>query len=128
MQWVNLGGGYLFDEIEDLSPVIESIELLTTKYGLTVLIEPGASLIRSAGYLVSSVVDLFTRDGKLIAVLDTTVNHVPEVLEFGDELEIIGVDEASGSKYILAGSTCLAGDIFGNYSFPRPLELSLIHI
>jgi len=123
MQWVNLGGGYLFDEIEDLSPVIESIELLTTKYGLTVFIEPGASLIRSAGYLVSSVVDLFTRDGKLIAVLDTTVNHVPEVLEFGDELEIIGVDEASGSKYILAGSTCLAGDIFGNYSFPRPLEI-----
>ena len=23
----------------------------------------------------------------------------------------------------MAGSTCLAGDIFGNYSFPRPLEI-----
>jgi len=123
IQWINLGGGYLFEEAQDLSPAVEAIDLLTTKYGLTVFLEPGASLIRSAGYLISSVVDLFSRDGKLIAILDTTVNHVPEVLEFGDELEVIGADESSESKYILAGSTCLAGDIFGNYSFSKPLEI-----
>ncbi|MDA1348377.1 MAG: hypothetical protein O3A47_05870 [Chloroflexi bacterium] len=123
MKWVNLGGGYLFDEAEDLSPLLEAIALLETNYGLQVCVEPGAAMVRSAGYVVSSVLDIFTSDGRRVAVLDTTVNHMPEVLEYGYEPDVEGHVEDGEFEYLLAGSTCLAGDLFGIYRFAAPLDI-----
>ena len=56
-------------------------------------IEPGAALVRKAGHLVASVIDMFRAGGKSIAVLDTTVNHVPEVFEYQFEPDILGHDD-----------------------------------
>ena len=123
MKWVNLGGGYLFDEAEDLSPLLEAIALLETNYGLQVYVEPGAALVRSAGNVISSVLDIFASDGRRVAVLDTTVNHMPEVLEYGYEPELEGHVEDGDFEYMLAGSTCLAGDVFGSYRFSEPLDI-----
>lgn len=123
MRWVNLGGGYLFDEAEDLSPLLEAIALLETNYGLQVYVEPGSALVRSAGNVVSSVLDIFTSDGRRVAVLDTTVNHMPEVLEYGYEPDVEGHVKDGDFEYLLAGSTCLAGDVFGAYRFSEPLDI-----
>ena len=79
VQWVNLGGGYMFNEADDLGEFYEAVSLLKKKYNVEVFIEPGAAVVREAGYLVSSVLDLFISDGKTVAVLDTSVNHMPEV-------------------------------------------------
>ena len=123
MQWINLGGGYLFDEALSLTPFYEAVELLRSKYNLQVFIEPGASVVRKAGYLVSTVLDIFESDGKTVAILDTTVNHMPEVFEYQFEPDILGSEEDGRFTYILAGCTCLAGDLFGEYTFPEPLEV-----
>ena len=123
MKWINLGGGYLFDEAEDLSPLLEAIALIETKYGLQVYVEPGAALVRRAGYIVSSVLDIFTSDGRRVAVLDTTVNHMPEVLEYGYEPDVASHVEDGDYEYVLTGSTCLAGDVFGAYRFSEPLDI-----
>ena len=123
VEWINLGGGYLFDGSEDVPALYEAVEFLRSKYGLEVFIEPGAALIQSAGYIVSSVLDVFPSDGKRIAVLDTTVNHMPEVFEYGYEPDVVGHDDDAPSEYLLAGCTCLAGDIFGEYRFAEPLEV-----
>ena len=123
VKWINLGGGYLFDGSEDVSALYEAVELLRSNYGLQVFIEPGTALIQSAGYIVSSVLDVFTSEGKRIAVLDTTVNHMPEVFEYGYEPDVVGHDDDAPYQYLLAGCTCLAGDLFGEYQFAEPLEV-----
>ena len=50
----------------------------------------GQDLVRAAGYLIASVLDIFDVNGKRIAVLDTTINHMPEVLEFDYQPDVLG--------------------------------------
>ena len=124
LEWVNLGGGYLFDEDEsNITQFIESVGILQSNHGLDVFIEPGAAIVREAGYLVSTVLDLFCSEGETIAILDTSVNHMPEVFEYQFPPDVFGDIEAGRFSYFLAGSTCLAGDVFGEYSFFEPLEV-----
>ena len=124
LKWVNLGGGYLFDEeAGSIERFHEAVGMLRAGYGLDVFIEPGAAIVREAGYLVSTVLDIFPSDGKSVAVIDTSVNHMPEVFEYQFRPDVLGVAEEGPFSYILAGSTCLAGDVFGEYSFAAPLEV-----
>ena len=123
LNWVNLGGGYLFNEGVDLEPLRRTIRFLRTQYGVEVFLEPGAAFVRSAGYIVSTVLDKFASGGKEVVVLDTTVNHMPELLEFDFEPDVAGHDDNGAWPYILAGCTCLAGDVFGEYRFNHPIEV-----
>jgi carboxynorspermidine decarboxylase len=123
LSWINLGGGYLLDSPERVDLLSESIALLRSRHGLQVFIEPGAALVRKAGHLVASVIDMFRAGGKSIAVLDTTVNHVPEVFEYQFEPDILGHDDNGEFEYRVAGSSCLAGDFFGEYAFHRRLRI-----
>lgn len=123
LSWVNLGGGYLLRPGLDLGPLGEAVRLLASRHGVTVYIEPGAALVREAGFLVASVIDLFDGDRGPVAVLDTTVNHMPEVFEYQYEPEVLGHDPRGPHWYTLAGSTCLSMDVFGLYGFREPLSL-----
>ena len=121
LQYIDMGGGYLYSK--------ELIDVLNTlsndwnkKYGIKFIIEPGFDISNSAGFLVSSVVDLFERQDKNIAILDTTVNHLPEVFEYTTSPEILN-QTTIGHTYILCGCTCLAGDVFGEYSFKNVLKI-----
>lgn len=122
-KWINLGGGYLFDESTDWTPFQKAVELLTQKYNLSVYFEPGRGLVGQAGFIVSSVLDIFDSGDKKIAVLDTTVNHMPEVFEYQWKPPISEESPAGPHSYLLAGSSCLAGDVFGEYSFDEPLDV-----
>ena len=122
-KWVNLGGGYLFDEGMNVAPLEEAASLIRDRYGAEVIIEPGAAFVRDSGYVVASVLDLFDSDGKEVAVLDTTVNHMPEVFEYQFRPEVLGHSDAGPHEYVLAGMSCLAGDVFGEYHFDEPLRV-----
>ena len=67
--------------------------------------------------------DIFSSDGKTIAILDTTVNHWPEVFEYQFEPDVVGHVEGGRYEYIFAGCSCLAGDVFGDYAFEQPLDV-----
>lgn len=121
LEWINLGGGYLFPSQADYSGLQETTRIFGEKYGLQVFCEPGAALIREAGFIVSSVIDIFDSGGKTVVVLDTTVGHMPEVFEYDFEPDVVGHDDEAPHSYILAGSSCLAGDVFGEYAFREPL-------
>ena len=139
-EWVNLGGGYLFEEdgepCGDVGELCRVVDSLHSEYGVEVFIEPGSGLIRAAGYFVASVLDLFRSEDATVAVLDTTVNHMPEVFEYGFQPDVVGAEACGPSgqggltadynpahEYLLAGCTCLAGDLFGKYRFPEPLSV-----
>ena len=127
VEWVNLGGGYLFEEDGEpcggLNDLCRAIDSLRSEYGVDTFIEPGSGLIRAAGYFVASVLDLFQSGGATVAVLDTTVNHMPEVFEYGFQPDVVGHDDDAPHEYLLAGCTCLAGDLFGTYCFPERLSV-----
>ena len=141
VEWVNLGGGYLFEDDEgepcqDIDALCRAIDGLRSEYGVDVFIEPGSGLIRAAGYFVATVLDLFRSGSAQVAVLDTTVSHMPEVFEYGFQPDVVGAspsepadgpglatDGETAHEYLLAGCTCLAGDLFGTYRFPEPLRV-----
>lgn len=116
LKWLNLGGGYLYDEIEVIQPFVDLLRHLTVAGVENVYIEPGKAVVGKAGYLVTSVIDRFVSDGKTVLVLDTSVNHLPEVFEYQIQPRLLE-QQAGMHSALLAGCTCLAGDLFGEYHF-----------
>ena len=121
LEWLNLGGGYLFNQINDHRPFTDLVNQLKKDFDLDVYIEPGKSVVGSSGHLVTTVIDSFVSDGKTVAILDTSVNHNPEVFEYQRQPELHEHDPKGCYPAILAGCTCLAGDVFGEYRFSKPL-------
>ena len=123
-KWLNLGGGYLFDSSKNSVDFGNLIQYIRKKYHFEhIIIEPGSSIIQNTANLVSSVIDIFKRDGKNIAILNTTVNHLPEVFEYQYQPNIPECDLSGSFEYILAGCSCLAGDVFGTYRFKNKLNV-----
>jgi len=122
LEWVNMGGGYHFHEMKDHNDYLIAIKKLRD-LGIKVIIEPGSTVVGGAGTLVSTVIDVFKTDGVNVAVLDTSVNHLPEALEFNIRQEVSESIEGGKYGYVLTGATCLAGDSFGGYEFNEELKV-----
>lgn len=124
LTWFNLGGGYFFNkDTKNLQLFFKYISKLRAKYNLDIIMEPGGSISKTSMTLTSSVIDIISRDGKNIAILDTTVNHLPEVFEYQYPPQTLGHNKTYKNHYILAGRTCLAGDVFRTCSFKNKLQL-----
>ena len=112
VEWVNLGGGYLFNEGANVGPLSEAASLIRDRHDAEVIIEPGAAFVRDSGYVVASVLDLFASDGKEVAVLDTTVNHMPEVFEYQFRPDVRrpprrGSVQVRSGRHVMSGGRCL---------------------
>lgn len=123
IKWLNFGGGYLYNTLSNQSAVIELIKELRRDFGLEIYLEPGKAIVGNAGYLVCTVLDRFNSDGKTVVILDTSVNHHPEVFEYQLRPTLLEEAESGPHGVILAGSSCLAGDLFGEYRFNRVPEI-----
>ena len=123
LAWINLGGGYQFNQPAQIE-ILAAITGGLLHHGLDVFFEPGRAIVENAGYLVASVVDMFTSGARTIAVLDTTVNHLPEVFEYQIKPGILRESPQGRYAYRLAGASCLSGDLFGDYIFDEPLEVN----
>ena len=65
-------------------------------------------------------------NGMKLAILDTSAEcHMPDTLAMPYRAEIRDADIAGKKQYTyrLGGNTCLAGDIIGDYSFDKELEV-----
>ena len=125
MKWLNLGGGHHITRPDyDVETLVSELVRLRDKYGVQVYIEPGEAVALNAGWLVSTVLDVM-HNGIDIAILDTSAAcHMPDVLEMPYRPEVIGAGKPQDKPhtYRLAGPTCLAGDVIGDYSFDSPLK------
>lgn len=125
MKWLNLGGGHhITREDYDVSGLIAMIQRLRRKYEIEVYLEPGEAVVLNAGFLVSTVLE--TMKNKMdIAILDTSAAcHMPDVLEMPYRPPVKDSAMPGEKPYTvrLAGPTCLAGDVIGDYSFDKPLK------
>ena len=123
LQWLNLGGGYLIKQMRDQQAFIQLVKALREQYGLEVYIEPGKGVVGDAVILHATIIDCFHSDGKVIAVLDTSINHNPEVFEYQRQPEIAESHHGGRFSAILVGATCLAGDVFGEYHFEQAVKI-----
>jgi carboxynorspermidine decarboxylase len=126
VRWLNLGGGHWITKPDyDRDALVALLNALRTRHPNLeeVILEPGEAWAVDTGVLVASVQDL-VENGMALAVLDTSATaHMPDVLEMPYRPTIHGAGAPGQHPYTyrLGGLTCLAGDVIGDWSFPRPL-------
>lgn len=122
LDWVSLGGGISFTA--DGYPVdafCARLKQFANTYGVQVYLEPGEATVRHTTTLEVSVLDT-AFNGKNLAVVDSSTEaHMLDLLIYR---ETAPLGQAQGDHvYQVCGKTCLAGDIFGEGRFDRPLQV-----
>ena len=137
MKWINFGGGHHITRKDYDRVLLEKwIRRIKETYDVEVYLEPGEAVALDAGVLLTRVLEI-VENGMKIAILDTSAAcHMPDVLEmpYRPPLKDAGEPEKAEAEgapavgtadrpyvYRLAGPTCLAGDVIGDYTFRRPL-------
>lgn len=137
-KWLNLGGGHHITRDDyDVDALIQCIRRLRDKYRVQIYLEPGEAVVLNAGWLVASVLEVVKGQAapsnagrtapdkeKRIAILDTSAAcHMPDVLEMPYRPPVFrsAPPDIKAFTYTLAGRSCLAGDIMGEYSFDNAL-------
>lgn len=134
LEWVSLGGGIYFTKDNyPLEKFGKKLKKFSDKFGVQVYLEPGETAITQSAYLVTKVLDIVHNEID-IAVVDSSVEaHMLDLLVYRTEAKTVFVENkncpefSSGSngryKYMIAGKSCLAGDIFGIYNFKTKLRV-----
>lgn len=128
MQWVNFGGGHHITRKDyDVDLLCRTISEFRKRHnGIRVFLEPGEAVVLDGGVYVTSVIDIIN-NGMPIAIIDGSAEtHLPDVLAMPYRPHIVGSGEPQEFEHIyrLGGISCLAGDIVGDYSFPKALRIS----
>lgn len=124
LKWLNLGGGHHITAAGyNIDGLVELISYFRNKYNLELYLEPGEAVVINTGLLIAEVLDIVD-NGMQIAILDVSATcHMPDVLEMPYR-PVITNGFCAGEKpftYRLAGPSCLAGDVIGDWSFEKPL-------
>lgn len=126
LKWVNFGGGHHITRDDyDVELLVELVNAFKEKYGVQVYLEPGEASVLNAGVLIASVMDI-VENGMEIAIIDASAEaHMPDVLLMPYRPHIIGSGKPKEKKhtYRIAGPSCLAGDVVGDYAFDEPLKI-----
>lgn len=128
LKWLNMGGGHHITRPDyDLRRLEKCIQRVNSN--LEIYLEPGEACALNAGFLVSRVLDVIENNGIRTAILDTSAAcHMPDCIEMPYTPPVYGAlsrdseeekDEKKGFLCRLAGPTCLAGDVIGEYYFPK---------
>ncbi len=126
-QWFNMGGGHHITRA-DYKPehLIALLKDFKSRYpNLKIILEPGEAVGWRTGFLLATVLDIVESGGIKTAILDVSFSaHMPDTLEMPYKPIIVGAGEPNefSFNYRMGGSTCLAGDFYGDYSFPNELK------
>lgn len=144
--YLNMGGGHWITKpFYDRELLIRLVRETREKYGVDVWLEPGEAVAIHTGVLRATVMDVFESAGHRLAILSISATaHMPDVMEMPYRPDVFLVDEAPSDEkpavtfpgenyhlageagewvYRLGGPTCLAGDVVGDFSFPRELKV-----
>lgn len=121
LTWLNFGGGHHITRPGyDIALLEQCIRRAQDRWDVTVYLEPGEACALNAGYLLTHVLDVVKNGDTTIAILDASAAcHMPDVIEMPYRPPLLQAGDV-GEKACtvrLAGPTCLAGDVIGDYSF-----------
>jgi carboxynorspermidine decarboxylase len=122
INWVSLGGGIFFTkEGYPLDKFCKKLKSFSEKFEVQVYLEPGEAAITKSCELVVSVLDV-VKNEKNIAIVDASAEaHALDLLIYGEQAKIF--EKKGKNEYMIAGRSCLAGDIFGTYNLARKLKI-----
>jgi carboxynorspermidine decarboxylase len=91
---VNFGGGHFLNKPGyDVDVLIDAIKDFKARFGVDVILEPGAGLVVNTGELYSTVLALHWNEMDL-AILDASAStHMPDVLEVPYRPDIVGAGQ-----------------------------------
>lgn len=121
VQWVSLGGGIHFTgegyPVDDLAARLKAF---AEKFGVQVYLEPGEAAITNTTTLEVTVLDLLN-NGKDLAIVDSSIEaHMLDLLIYREQAKL---PRTGDHEYQICGKSCLAGDVFGDARFERPLQV-----
>jgi carboxynorspermidine decarboxylase len=121
LDWVSLGGGiYFTKEGYPLDGFCTKIREFGERYGVQVYLEPGEAAITQSTELVTKVLDIVRNEIDIAIVDASTEAHMLDLLIY--RLDAKMEKSAGGHTYMIAGRSCLAGDVFGTFSFRNRLK------
>ncbi len=122
VEWVSLGGGIHFTgDNYPLDDFCARLKAFAEKFGVQVYLEPGeASITRTTTLEVTVLDTLF--NGKNLAIVDSSIEaHMLDLLIYRERAKMAPND--GEHSYMVCGKSCLAGDIFGEFNFEKPLAI-----
>lgn len=122
LEWISLGGGIHFTGDDyPLDKFCQRLREFADKYGVQIYLEPGEASITNSTTLEVSVLDTLS-NGKDLAIVDSSIEcHMLDLLIYRENAKMAPCD--GDYTYQICGKTCLAGDIFGEFKFDRPLKV-----
>lgn len=123
LDWVSLGGGIYFTrEGYPLERFCKKLKEFAEKFGVQVYLEPGEATITNCAELVTTVLDVVQNEMD-IAIVDASVEaHMLDHLLYRTTPRVTA-PEPGRYRVMVAGRTCLAGDVFGEYKFKSKLRI-----
>jgi carboxynorspermidine decarboxylase len=123
LEWVSLGGGiYFTKEGYPLEAFAAKLKEFSRRFDVQVYLEPGEASITQSGFLVTQVLDI-VNNGMDVAIVDAAVEtHMLDLLIYHTDAKM-EPPPTGPHTYMVAGRTCLAGDVFGTYAFPKKLKV-----
>lgn len=122
IDWVSFGGGIHFTGAGyDIDRLAARLKALAERYKLQVYLEPGDAIVTDTTTLEVSVLDIVENEKK-IAIVDSAVEaHMLDLLVYRQSAQVAPNEGAH--HYVIAGKSCLAGDVFGEFDFPEALSI-----
>lgn len=129
LNWVSLGGGIHFiGEDYPLEKLAMRLKAFATKYDVQIYLEPGEAAVHNGAVLVTSVLDTLHNE-KPLAVVDASIEaHMLDLLIYRQSAPLAfvqhqNIEQAGEYPVLVYGKSCLAGDIFGEYTLTQPLAI-----
>ena len=122
MEWISLGGGLFFTKGGYLvREFCAKLKDFAGKYGVQIYLEPGEAAITQCTELVTTVLDV-VHNKMDIAIVDASIEpHMLDLLIYRQNAKIAS-PKSGPHKFIIAGCSCLAGDVFGTYGLKKKLK------
>ena len=120
-----MGGHHITREDYNVKLLEKCIQHMKETYDLDIYLEPGEAVALNAGYLVTEVMDIVENEIRTLILDASAACHMPDVLEmpYRPPLKDSGEAGEKAYTYRLSSCTCLAGDVIGDYSFDREIQI-----
>jgi carboxynorspermidine decarboxylase len=126
LEWVSLGGGIYFTKDNyPLEKFCEKLKKFSKKFKVQVYLEPGEAVVTRSAELITKVLDIVKNEIDIAVIDASTEAHMLDLLTYSIYRNNAKAKPAGTKqfKYMIAGRSCLAGDIFGIYHLKKKIKI-----